>query len=67
MMSKPYVVGIDIAAGKYTVTGSGSFAVASDDNTSKYNTTLGSSPYAVTLNQGDKLKFDSTVKFTPLK
>lgn len=62
-----YVVGTDIAAGKYTVTGTGSFAAASEDNTSKYNTTLGSSPYAVTLNQGDKLKFDSTVKFTPLK
>lgn len=62
-----YVVGTDIAAGSYTVTGTGSFAAASEDNTSKYNTTLGSSPYAVTLNRGDKLKFDSSVKFTPLK
>ena len=62
-----YVVGKDIAARAYTVMGTGSFAVASEDNTNKYNTTLGSSPFAVTLNQGDKLKFDSTVKFTPLR
>lgn len=62
-----YVVGTDIAAGKYTVTGTGAFAVAAEDKTSKYNMTLGSSPVDVTLNHGDKLKFDGTVKFTPLK
>ena len=60
-----YTVGRDIAPGLYHITGYGSFAAASSSGQSKYNLTLGSTPYEIELSSGDKLKLDCTVKFTP--
>lgn len=59
-----YTVGTNIAVGKYYVTGTGKFMVASSDGKSKVNTTLTSAPLEVTLEQNDIVKFDSKVKFT---
>lgn len=59
-----YIIGKNIAAGKYTVTGTGKFMVATSDGKSKINTTLGSTPLEVILDSGDIVKFDSKVKFT---
>ena len=59
-----YIAGKNIAAGKYTVTGTGKFMVASADGKSKVNTTLGSTPLEVTIEATDVIKFDSKVKFT---
>lgn len=61
-----YIVGKNIAAGKYRVTGTGKFMVASAAGKSKINTTLGSTPTEVTLDKNDVIKFDSKVKFTSL-
>ena len=60
-----YTVGRDIAPGIYHITGYGSFAAASSSGQSKYNLTLGSTPYEIELSSGDKLKLECTVKFTP--
>ncbi len=62
-----YTVGKDIPAGRYNVVGTGAFAAASSDGSNKYNTTLGSTPYEVSLNAGDRLKLGSTVLFTPVQ
>lgn len=59
-----YVIGKNIAAGKYMLTGTGKFMVATPNGKSKLNTTLGSTPLEVTLDSGDIVKFDSKVKFT---
>ena len=59
-----YSVGTNIAAGKYNVTGTGKFMVATSAGKSKINTTLGSTPLPVTLDDNDVLKFDGKVKFT---
>lgn len=59
-----YTVGTNIAVGKYYVTGTGKFMVASSDGKSKVNTTLTSAPIEVALEQNDIVKFDSKVKFT---
>ncbi len=59
-----YEVGQHIAAGHYTVTGIGKFMVATSDRKSKVNTTLGSTPLEITLDSGDRVKFDNKVKFT---
>lgn len=59
-----YVVGKNIAAGKYLVTGTGKFMVANAAGKSKENTTLGSTPLEITLEDKDIIKFDSKVKFT---
>lgn len=59
-----YVVGKNIAAGKYEVTGTGKFMQASAAGKSKVNTTLGSTPLVAVLENNDIIKFDSKVKFT---
>lgn len=61
-----YTVGTNLQVGKYSVTGSGKFQVASSDGVSKVNITLGESPYIITLEQGDKVKTGSSTKFTPV-
>lgn len=61
-----YIVGKNIAAGKYRVTGTGKFMAANAAGKSKINTTLGSTPTEVTLEKNDVIKFDSKVKFTSL-
>lgn len=61
-----YIVGKNIAAGKYRVTGTGKFMAATAAGKSKINTTLGSTPTEVTLEKNDVIKFDSKVKFTSL-
>ena len=58
-----YVVGKNIAKGKYRVTGVGKFMLSSSNGKSKINTTLGSTPIDVTLEDNDILKFESKVKF----
>lgn len=58
-----YVAGKNIAAGKYNVTGTGKFMVASSAGKSKINTTLGSTPLDIVLEENDVIKFDSKVKF----
>ena len=58
-----YVIGKNLAAGKYSVTGSGKFMVASKSGKSKIKTTLGSTPLEVTLEEGDIVKIDNKVKF----
>ncbi len=59
-----YVVGTNIAAGKYSVSGAGKLSVASSDNKSKVNTVIGSSAYEVELNNGDIVNIEMTAKFT---
>lgn len=61
-----YTVGTNLHAGKYSVTGSGKFQAASADGVSKANEILGSSPYIITLEQGDKVSIGSSTKFTPV-
>ena len=61
-----YTVGSDIAAGRYSIVGNGSFSAATSGGSSKYNKTLGSTPIEVELQAGDKLRLDCSVKFTPL-
>ena len=59
-----YIVGTNIAAGKYSVSGAGKLSVATSDNKSKLNTVIGSSAYEVELNNGDILNIEMTAKFT---
>ncbi len=59
-----YTIGKHIAAGKYYVTGTGKFMVATVNGKSKVNTTLTSTPLLVELQNNDVVKFDSKVKFT---
>lgn len=59
-----YVIGTNIAAGKYHVTGSGTFTAASSNNVSKYNIALGSTSHEVVLEKGDIIKINSTTMFT---
>lgn len=61
-----YVVGKNIAAGTYLVTGTGKFMVANAAGKSKENTTLGSTPLKITLEDKDIIKFDSKVKFNAI-
>ena len=61
-----YIVGKSIAAGRYHVTGTGKFMVATASGRSKINTTLKNTPLEVTLSANDVVKFDSKVKFTAL-
>ncbi len=61
-----YTVGTNLQVGKYSVTGSGKFKVASSDGISKANKMLGSSPYTITLEQGDKVSIESSTRFTPI-
>ncbi len=59
-----YTIGKHIAAGKYYVTGTGKFMVASSNGKSKLNTSLTSTPLVIELENYDVVKFDSKVKFT---
>ena len=59
-----YTVGTHIPAGKYYVTGTGKFMVASAGGVSKINVSLGSTPIVVNLEANDKVQFDSKVKFS---
>ena len=61
-----YIVGKNIAAGKYLITGTGKFMVASASGKSKINTTIGSTPIEISLDKNDVIKFDSKVKFTSM-
>lgn len=59
-----YVVGTHFAAGKYLVTGTGKFMVATSSGKSKVNVSLTSTPLEVELEERDVVKFGSKVKFT---
>lgn len=59
-----YTVGKHFAAGKYYVTGTGKFMVATSAGKSKVNVSLGSTPIEVYLENNDIVKFDSKVKFS---
>ena len=59
-----YTVSKNIVAGKYYVTGTGTFALSTAQGKSKINTTLSSSPLEVTLEANDIIKFNANVKFT---
>lgn len=59
-----YVVGKNIAAGKYIVNGTGKFMIANAAGKSKLNTTLSSTPIEIKLETNDVVKFYSKVKFT---
>lgn len=59
-----YIVGTHFAAGKYLVTGTGKFMIATSAGKSKINVTLNSTPLEVVLEDTDILKFDGKVKFT---
>lgn len=59
-----YVVGTHFAAGKYLVTGTGKFMVATSSGKSKINVALSSTPLEVYLEERDVVKFGSKVKFT---
>lgn len=59
-----YTVGKHFAAGKYYVTGTGKFMVATSSGKSKMNISLGTTPVLVDLSNNDIVKFDSKVKFT---
>lgn len=61
-----YTVGKNILPGKYSVSGSGKFMVASSDGTSKVNTVLGATPLETTFEKGDIIKLETSVKFTPI-
>ena len=61
-----YTVGKNILPGKYSVSGSGKFMVASSDATSKVNTVLSAAPLEVTFEKGDIIKLETSVKFTPI-
>ena len=61
-----YTVGENIAAGKYTVTGSGSILVSSASGTVKLNTILTANGTTVTLNNADKIQLDTRAKFSPV-
>ena len=61
-----YTVGKNIVPGKYSVSGSGKFMVASSDGTSKINTALGATPLEAVLEKGDIIKLETTAKFTPV-
>ena len=61
-----YTVGTHLRVGKYSVTGSGKFQVATSEGLSKVNDVLGDSPYTITLEQGDKVNIESSTKFTPV-
>lgn len=59
-----YSVGENIAAGNYTVTGSGSISVGNSGK-SIVNKTLNSSGESIALNNGDVIQIDGTAKFVP--
>ncbi len=61
-----YTVGEDIPVGKFSITGTGTFVSASSDGRSKYNSRLGSSPLEAILESSDRVKLDSTTKFSPI-
>ena len=59
-----YIVGKNIAAGKYQVTGSGTFAISNAQGKAKINTTLSSTALNIVLEDNDIMKFFAKVKFT---
>lgn len=59
-----YTVGKHFAAGKYYVTGTGKFMVATSAGKSKINTTLSTTPVEIELENNDIVKFDSKIKLT---
>ncbi len=60
-----YTVGESIAAGKYTVTGSGSILVSSSNGAVKLNTILTADGVTVILNDSDRIQLDTRAKFSP--
>jgi DNA repair ATPase RecN len=60
-----YTVGDNIAAGKYSATGSGSVLISTSDGAVKLNTVLSADGTEVTLNDGDKIQLDTRAKFSP--
>lgn len=59
-----YTVGTNIAAGKYTVTGTGSIVI-SNSGTARVNKTLKSDGESFTLSNGDVIKIDGSARFIP--
>ena len=64
LASGDYTVGKDVAAGKYTVSGSGSIAVAAGGK-SRENKTLKADGEAFVFSEGDLIRIDGSAKFTP--
>ncbi len=60
-----YTVGENIAAGKYTITGSGSILVSSSKGSVKLNTILTADGVSITLDDMDKIQLDTRAKFSP--
>lgn len=58
--------GKNIAAGKYSVTGSGSIVVSASSGSAKLNSVLGTEGIVITLDEGDIIKLDTNAKFTPV-
>lgn len=59
-----YTVGSEIAPGKYSVVGTGKMVVSSSDSVNKFNKVLTSTPVEITLETGDKITLEASVKFT---
>lgn len=59
-----YTVGSEIAPGKYSVVGTGKMVISSSDSVNKFNKVLTSTPVEITLETGDKITIDASVKFT---
>lgn len=59
-----YTVGSEIAPGKYSVVGTGKMVVSSSDSVNKFNKILTSAPVEITLETGDKITLEASVKFT---
>ena len=61
-----YKVGEHIVAGKYLAEGSGSILVSNSKGSSKVNKVIGSDGLELTLDDGDNIRIESRVKFTPV-
>lgn len=62
--SGDYTVGSEIAAGKYTITGTGSIAIANNGK-SKTNKLLKADGESFTLSEGDLIHIDGNAKIVP--
>lgn len=61
-----YTVGDNIAAGKYSATGSGSVMISTASGSLKLNTVLTADGTEVTLDDGDRIHLDTRAKFSPI-
>lgn len=72
LSSGEFVVGSDLPAGRYNVSGSSNFVVHSSSGKLKVNTILGTSnvgqgDYVCTLVDGDTMKLSARTTFTPIE